>query len=274
MNKVLFFLLFSFTLYAIPLTENGALKPTAKEILTLFDVQDNLPLEEICLLLENQWLQAYIESWNMDLRFEDKYDQIFPFFEQLQYTNTIKASKEHYNYALVLGATKKVMEIRLNFLYEEWLRGVRFDRIVLLAGARDLNPAVEIYPEELKTENELLIYLFNRHPLKELAPYVVIDSPKQMLENGTLRRPTTSSNIIDWLKSNPKPGSCLAVSTQPFLNYQESVIRYHLPSSFDIELIGPEVRRKYPLSNYLDLFAKQLKYEQQLIHETEMDRKN
>lgn len=259
----LFFLL-SCTLHAASITEDGQLKPAAQELVALFDFQTD-SLQELSLLLEKKWLQAHIDCWNMDHRFEENYDSGFALLQELGFTNEVRAANDHYDYALVLGATKSVMEERLDFLYEEYLRGVRFDTIVLLSGARDLDPEIETYPEGLKTEYELLIYLFDRHPLKQLVPYVAIDSPKQLLENGTLRRPTTASTITDWLKTRPAAGSCLAVSNQPFVNYQEAVLCCLLPAPFKVEVIGPNETRKYPLAIYLDLFAKQLKYEQEML---------
>lgn len=245
MRKVLFFLLLSFSLHALSLSENGRLKPAAKELLSLF----NVPPEEL--------LQTGKEVWEMDRRFEEKRDQALPLLAELQCIGTIRARKEHYSYALVLGATGYAMQKRLDFLYEEWERGVRFDQIVLLTGARDLDPKIEIVPEGLQTETELFVYLFDRHPLNGLVPHVVIDSPKR----GTLR-PNTESTVAEWLKTSPIAGSCLAISTQPFVGRQEAVLRSVLPTCFDVEAIGPQMGQDYPLSIYLDNFAKWILYEQ------------
>lgn len=263
MRKILFFLLISFSLHAISLTEKGQLKPAAQELLALFDVPGELPTEEIVPYLLREWLQAGKDVWEMDKRFESKRDLAFPLLIELQCVETIHAQKKHYDYALVLGATGPVMKNRLDFLYEEWQRGVRFDQIVLLSGARDLDPKVETIPEGITTETELFVYFFNEHPLKGLAPHLVIDAPKQVLENGTIRRPTTESTAVNWLKTSPRPGSCLGVSTQPFVGRQEAVLRSLLPCSFEVEAIGPSIGRDYPLSIYLDNFAKWLKYDQE-----------
>lgn len=251
MRKILFFLLFSFSLHALSLTENGQLKPAAQKLLALFEIDD-----------PSVWIQAGKERWEMDRSFEDKRDQAMPLLTELQCVEEIRSAKEHYDYALVLGATGPVMQSRLDFLYEEWQRGIRFAQIVLLTGDRDLDPRIETIPDRVKNETELLLYLFNQHPLKNLVPTVVIDSPKQILEDGTIRRPTTISTVIEWIKTDPKTGSCLAVSTQPFVGYQEAVIRSVVPRSFEVEAIGPAIGKNYPLSIYLDNFAKWLKYDQ------------
>lgn len=263
MRKVLFFLLLCIGLHALNLTENGELKPEAKELLSIFEIPHEQPMQEISTLLQQQWLQANKDCWEMENRFEDKKDQVLPLLQQLNFIDSFEATKENYDYALVLGATARVMQRRLDFLYEQWQKGVRFKEVVLLTGARDLDPNIEIYPEGFKTEAELLVYLFDLHPLKKCVPSTLINAPKQMLENGVLRRPTTASTITSWLATKPEAGSCLAISNQPFVGYQEAVLKSLLSHTFEVEAIGPRIMKDYSVAIYLDLFAKWLKYEQE-----------
>jgi len=278
MRKLIFFLLFSLSLHALQLKDrSGDLKKSAKEFLELFDIPSDLPINQLVSLLKEQWWQVNKERWEMQQQFEveEKKDQAFPLLKDLGCIETIKAQKMHYNYALVLGAVGKTMQRRLDFLYEEWKRGVRFDQIVLLTGQRDLNPELESYEKGLKSETDLFVYLFNHHPLKNTAPVIVIDSPKEKLLNGNLRRPNTASTIRDWVATQPKPGSCLTVSTQPFIGYQEAIVKFLLSNQFEIEAVGPGTENVYPSANldlektdvpypmsiYLDNFAKWLMYE-------------
>ncbi len=269
MRKILFFLLLSISLQALNLKdENGELIPPAKELLALLDVPSDLTLDQLIPYLKQNWLLPNKERWEMGPMFEEKRDLAFPLLKEIGCIHTVHAQKSHYDYALVLGAMEKAMQRRLDFLYEEWQRGIHFDEIVLLTGERDLDPERESFPEELKTETDLFIYLLERHPLKECAPFTVINSPKQKLINGQMRRPNTASTIIDWFQSNPRPGSCLAISTQPFVGYQEAVVQFFLSSEFTVEAIGPGTdfelgtpNPSYPLSVYLNNFAKWLIYE-------------
>lgn len=263
MRKILFFILISFSVYALQLTEEGRLVPAAQELVSLMEVPQDLTLNELTSYLLKEWMQGGKERWEMDRRFEDKREQALPLLEQLGCIGAIWPQEDHYSYALVLGATGAIMQSRLDFLYEQWQRGVRFDQIVLLTGARELDPRIEKIPEGVQTETELFVYLFDRHPLKGLSPHVVIDAPKQILEDGTIRRPTTDSTVIQWLKSEPMPGNCLAISTQPFVGCQEAKIRAVIPPQFHIEAVGPQIQKEYPLSIYLDSFAKWLRYEQE-----------
>lgn len=248
MRKILF-LLFSLLLPLHSVTlydEKGNLKPAAEEFIELFG------LDAFSLQGKERWLLEPV--------CEDKLDEALPILKRLGCIDSIYAQKKHYQYALVLGSLKRHMQMRLDFLYEEWKKGVRFDEIVLLTGQRDLNPERELYPKDLKTETDLFVYLLENHPLKEIAPFKVIDSPKIRQIDGTLRRPDTATTVRDWKASDPKPGSILVVSTQPFVGYQHAVLRSLLPCAFDLETIGPETGI-YPMALYLDNFAKWMLYE-------------
>lgn len=269
-------LLLTLPLQALQLQDDqGELKAPAKEFLELFGIDSQLPIESLVPLLQEKWLQANKERWEMKGRFEEKREAALPLLQKIGCIETVHAQGPHYTYALVLGAIGKTMKRRLDFLYEEWQRGVRFDQIVLLTGQRDLDPKRETYPAHLLSETDLFVHLYQEHPLKGIVPMVVIDSPKEELKNGSWRRPNTAGTIRDWLATNPKPGTCLAISTQPFVGYQEAVVKFLLSNQYPIEAIGPGTsnayadasldidmnKTPYPLSIYLDNFAKWLLYE-------------
>lgn len=267
-------LLLSLSLHALELTDNsGELKKSVKELAALFDISPNLPVDQLLPLLQKHWLQVNKERWEMEKRFEDKKAQALPLLEEIGCVKTVRASKKEYTHALVLGAIGKTMQRRLDFLYEEWQRGVRFKEIFLLSGQRDLDPKMETIPEGVKTETELFVYLYNHHPLKNCGlPMRVVDSPKEALPDGTVRRPNTGNTVRDWLALSPQPGSCLVISTQPYVGYQEAVVRFLVPNSYQIECVGPQTEnvyldtsafgnRDYPLAIYLDSITKWLLYE-------------
>lgn len=260
MRKLLFFLLFSLNLHALFLLEKpGELKEEVQAFVALFNVPD-FPIDDLVSYVQQHWLQKNKERWEMKNAWEEKWEKALPLLEKIGCINTIHASGKKYTYALVLGATGRVMQNRLDTLYEEWKRGVRFQQIVLLAGDRDLDPSRETFPENLRTETDLLAYLFEKHPLKDLASHILICAPKKQLEDGTWRRPSTACTILKWLETDPEPGNCLAVSTQPFVGYQEAVLRLLLPQTFTVEGIGQETIY-FPMGVYLDNFAKWIQYE-------------
>ena len=276
-KKIFLFFLLPLFLHALDLRdEQGHLTPPAKKFLELCDIPSHLEEDQILAFLQIHWMQAHKERWEMDENLEEKRDIALPILRELGCIDSIHAEKNFYDYALVLGSIGKTMKRRLDFLFEEWQRGVRFDQIILLSGQRDLDLKLETYPAGLQTETDLLIHLFENHPLHEIAPHIVIDSPKEKGITGILRRPNTANTIRDFLSTAPKPGSCLAISTQPFVGYQEAVIKYLLPPTFSVEAIGPGTENVYPTADldldsskvpypmaiYLDNFAKWLLYEE------------
>jgi len=48
----------------------------------------------------------------------------------------------------------------------------------------------------------------------------------------------TNGYTIEWLKLNPIPGSCIAISNQPFVLYQQTVIKILLTYLFQVESFG------------------------------------
>jgi hypothetical protein len=65
---------------------------------------------------------------------------------------------------------------------------------------------------------------------------VFINAPKK--PNGS--RPTTHDTVDAWIATNPKPGSCLSISSQPFVYYQEITMKNALEKhpDFGIEGVG------------------------------------
>ncbi len=82
-------------------------------------------------------------------------------------------------------------------------------------------------------------------------------NPREFSSQGT-RRPGTKETLIEWLESQPEPGRCLFISSQPFCGYQDSVARTYLPSSFEIETIGPNADEEIAVSIFLDNLARWL----------------
>lgn len=264
MKRVIFFLICLFALRCEALTlldENGNLIPPFAELLQLCELPTDCSLEELALILRAAWIQEGKERWQYEERFNDKKIKALPLLEAIGCLDAIHAQKFHYNYVLVLGALASRVEKRLNFLWEEWKRGVRFDAIFFLTGQRDIEKKMEILPIGITSETQMMIYLYRSHPLSEAArgvPLAIIDTSKQCDAHGLLKRPNTADTVKAWLQTRPAAGSCLAISDQPFVGYQEAVLKKLLPADFFIEVIGMADERKFPLILYLDNLAKWL----------------
>jgi hypothetical protein len=82
-----------------------------------------------------------------------------------------------------------------------------------------------------------------------------------------MRRATTGDTIIDWLATSPAHGDCLFISNQPYVGYQDSVMRTYIPHSFgSLETCGPQASNTTRNSDILDDLARFL-YQEKIRRE-------
>jgi hypothetical protein len=66
-------------------------------------------------------------------------------------------------------------------------------------------------------------------------------------QKGSKKRATTASTVEEWLKTSPEGGLYIAVSNQPYVFYQECVIRRVLlqnkRNDIIVEVIGPQLEK-------------------------------
>jgi len=270
-----FFLIFFVFAFAIScfakgvVDKTGAPTPELIRLLDLLQIPHENNLETIVSITQREWVEPGKERWELKEKYPDKKAHAWPILKTIGCIDAIHAEEKQYDYALVLGALRSRIEKRLNFLYEEWKKGVRFREIVFLTGRRDLNPSLEKVPQGVTSETQLMRFVYDNLPFSKdfrAIPLKVVDAPKQKLEDGSLRRPNTADTVIQWLLGGPKPGKCLSISDQPFAGYQDAVLKLLLPQDFQVETIGDEAREDLPFAVYLDNLAKWL-LQEQLIHE-------
>lgn len=199
------------------------------------------------------WIQQG-ERWTFQDWMEDKRDEILPLFDEMGYFKEKRASEKHYTYGVVLGSLYASVSRRMAFLVEEWNRGVRFEKIIFLTGERKLHPEKEPF-DHLKTETDMMIWTWEQMDVPtelRALPLVVIDAKPHPFRN----RPNTMLTAQVWMKENPKPGSCLVFSCQPYLNYQEQILKMVLPTTFSVETVGPGGGANNSISVLLDTAAR------------------
>ncbi len=146
-------------------------------------------------------------------------------------------SCNHYDQALILGATTPRMQTRLDYLKECWQEGIRFKEIVWLTGERPLDPKVDALLDQCKNESEAAHLIWEEAELpEEMAQLPVVFISVPMKPSG--KRPTTEDTLIAWLQASPEPCKALFVSDQPFCGYQFAVIKTCLPPSYLFDVIG------------------------------------
>lgn len=209
--------------------------------------------------------------------------------------------RKQYNYILFNGSTVQNMRARLAGLIELIESGALHisdsTQLVLLTGERDLFETEDRkvlldtapltqdpswYPTQPwpKTEADALVWIFQQTQLPYALRHInkiFIRAPKNSkvdkAGNITYVRPTTQDTLKAWIQqSNPKPGTCLSISSQPYVYYQAVTMRSCLANlklnGFEIEAAGydqmkpGEFDKDLPI--YLDNLARTIYSEVQL----------
>ena len=186
----------------------------------------------------------------------------------------ILPSKKNYDYCLVLGGQYQIFISRLQYLIHKWEEGVRFKSLVFLGEKRTL---------DFEKEKKLLLKNSNnqiRTKASKKMPQAEIDMMKFIYENTEVPKemralktvfidgamditdreivlPNIFNAILTWFNgAKPAEGSCLVVSSQPYVGYQESIVRAALNKNFEIEAIGDAALPETKVSIYLETLAK------------------
>src|SRR5579872_2172824 len=260
-----------------PIDDSGKTSPTLQKLFDALDIKHDGTLKNILDLTQKAWLRPPgKERWEIEDIFDAKRSIVMPLIDQMGFVRALKASKQKYDYALLQGAMMQRMRMRLAYMIIQWNAGVRFDKIIVVTGARERSNDIEtedvitgkdspdlpirkdwkwngVMPA---TENDMIKLIFEQTELPEdmkNIPIEFVATPMQPTPNGGWRRPNSNDVITEWLKRDPKPGSCLAFSNQPYALFQDAAIRMVLPDSFALETVGPSANlEKASVAVYLD----------------------
>ncbi|MCK5633316.1 hypothetical protein KAH94_06170 [bacterium] len=229
------------------------------------------------------------ERWEISDNNEKKREKILGLLKNISCVDELLPSQDFYNYAVILGALAPRVRSRLAYLFKQWEKGIRFETLVFLGGARPLHPTFEseailcnTHNKELpfsdtwklkgdmpSTEAEMIRMIFDQVELPkgfERVSIIFINTQMQEQQDGSLSRPNTADTVEQWMNGGPKEGSCLVVSNQPYIGYQDSVVRTFLPDSFEVETVGSAADKDLPIAVYLDTVARWLYQEQRRVN--------
>jgi len=262
-----------------------AQKKPSTELLKLLDimgVQHDGSLQSIMQATQKAWLRpAGKERWEIQDTFAAKRDQVFPLLTSMGFVHEQKVTQKQYDYALVLGATMQRMRSRVAYLLKQINAGIRVGKIVVLTGLRDRSSDIETESVILgtgqtdlpikkdwhlvgalpATETDMIKLIFEQADFPDgfrKIPVEFINTPAQVTKDGGVRRPNTADTVACWLAQKPVPGSCLAISNQPYNLYQDAIIRNTLPTTFTLETVGAgaETQKEESIAVYLDTVAR------------------
>jgi hypothetical protein len=245
--------------------------------LTHIDHDGTLPcIVELTQKPEAGWLrQAGTERWDIVDKPLEHAHLFFELFNSLQLQDEIKPKQKSYDYVLWMGAAYPEVEKRLSHLVQLWESGLRYNQFVLLAGARPLTQGekdalIGKYGQEragsLATEADAMQLVYDALPMlgdMKNIEMTVINVPMKETEKG-LARPTTGDTIDNWMLLSPKAGSCLVLSSQPYVHYQHSVVTTLLPKTFSVETVG-FASTNTKIGIYLDTLARFLYQEKKRL---------
>lgn len=218
---------------------------------------------DIISATQKHWLRkAGQERWELAELSAEKKLFVLDWAEKQGLFKSWEPSQKSYHNALILGATTPRMQMRLDYLKELWLQGLRFNEIVWLTGDRPLDKRVDSLIDRCNTEAEAARILWEETDLPEdmrRVPVIFIAVPMK-IEGSSLKRPNTEDTIVAWLETIPHPCSALFISDQPFCGYQFAVIKTSLPDSVQFDVAGQGIEpTKYPTAaNILDSIARWL----------------
>ncbi len=257
--------------------------PLLLQLLETENIQHDGTLASIVSATQIQWLQRIrppgTERWQIDQNIIDEYEAkaatLMPFFIQFGFVHEQKPTQPQYDYAVLLGSTMSQFCKRLHYLKQVYDQGIRFNKLIILTGERTLelkenneqlqkclatlntiNEVSEL-KETLRTETDMVFAVLKHAKLPWQIPTEIIHAPANYKE-GKVMRPTTSDTVHEWLKSNPTPGSVLAVSTQPYCPYQDIVLKKLLPKDFIVETIANKVGKSKKVVVYIDTLLRYL----------------
>lgn len=220
--------------------------------------------------------------------YEDKGPQLMPRLQEMGLIGPHKPKHQQYQTIFIHGTIFFNLRPRLKFLDTLWEQGLRADDIILVAGQRPLNPEVETraalfdqahcpYPfapdwqppaHMPANQTEVGHFLWDQIILNEelrAQKLTVLTVPDSVdASTGRKRHANTGDTIWHWLRSSTPVKSCLAISNNPFIGYQDSVLREVMAEQKIMmpipvyETAGAAANAEVGLSIYLDSLARWL----------------
>ncbi len=218
--------------------ENGNISNnTLQKILSLTGIHHDGSLEDVVKQTQQVWLRKPgIERWQMEDNYEELRSKLWPLFKQLNIIDIIQPQYKEYEYCIVLGALVSRIRSRLAYALELWNQGIHFIKLIFLVGQRLLDPKLEskevlydhnnlylpikktwLEPDTVPiTEIEMAKMVFEQAELPKnflkTIKIIFIDTPGNITENGTFKRPITIDTVYAWLATDPQPGKILTIS--------------------------------------------------------------
>lgn len=260
------------------LINEGSINTDLIDILQILNLKHNFTASSINEIMQENFLRNNTtERYQLN---DNEYSTIIrasllTCFERLGMITEILPKGNKYKHILILGANR-TLKNRIDFFIRLLSLGYQFERIFFLTGKREVsinekNNMLTAYnitlPTTIHTEDEEAKFLCDTVYLSNLIDNITfVISPKaQEHATGKLKRPTTYDSVMSWLQMNPEIGTCLAISNNPYIHYQQTVLKNifnHEKINMSIETVGAGSKENN-IALYLDTLARQF-YEENI----------
>lgn len=258
-----------------------------KELLAITDIVHGNTLNSIADVVNDTskgWLRKG-ERWEkQENKFMAMHGKILSLAKELGYIDKIYPIKMNYNRALLLGSVVSNVKDRIHSMLEAKLDNIQWLKCVILGSNRSLessteaslcdqlllkNVVAENYPA---TETGMIKYLFYKEYYDRLPQKHQDSDPLfiNTIKPDGKKRVDTIDTIINWLQidNDCDIGEILVFSNQPFIGYQDQVIKYifakHGLNNFNILTVGEAAQPSIHPSIILDSIARDLFFLQKL----------
>ena len=264
----LFFALLTSFGHATVFKETGAPKESLLGILDALYMphkDENISIfEAVCPFLRKTGLERK-DLKERELSYEQK-TKLIAAFEDLGFVKEVRPEIRQVDDLYVFGSLAPELKLRLEYLVTLWNRGLRFERLIFLTGER-LRDASESDRQiffshkrgvrrEVCTECDIMVAIWEQidkpEELEAICP-LVINAPRAAGES----RPNTVTTAEELIKSyGPLEGSWIAITNQPYVPYQEAVLKRLFPKTYVGAVVGPRSVHNILCSIYLDTLAR------------------
>ena len=239
-------------------------------LLTICGINHDGTLESIVAATQKHWLiprnkPVPLEGTTYPIAHSARIRELL---SQLGYIEAIKPLKIHYDYVVFLGGEIPTMEPRIDYLLKLCKEELRFNKLIFHCGLQNIpledGEWASAYTElsEVNAARTLLKRARAEETCK--VPITFVEIPMQKTEYG-LKNPNTLDGVHAWLATQPEPGSCLIISSQPYIHYQDAVFKTAMSASFAIETVGTAAASTIPISEMLDYVTRHLYQELQRL---------
>lgn len=258
----------------------------SSDLIKIFEILNNLieekNLSEIYTIFQKYGRSENQERWQLGKLHENKKTLLLPLFKKLGIIEEVLPQLKVYRAIIILGGAVSRMRARVHFLEKLWTEGVRSQQILFLVGERPLSTelneekdpfsrehsSIPFRPQwlpsrkQVKTEADVVPVVWDqiisREDLRN-REFQVFSTPfVKDEETLKMRRPDTADTIQTWIaRESPHEGPYLVISNNPFIPYQNEVVRAvfekeGLLEKASLETAGPAALPNLGVASYMD----------------------